>query len=117
MKTDARGNKWYETNFRDSQAQEWLHEIRGKWQTATDEEISLAKKKVVDVFGGNADGALGQACRDFVYVFGADKRSHYFVLTETRLGDLCLMYEGECDMQFSAEASFDFIKMQRDLGM
>ena len=117
VRVDRRGNRWFQTQLNDNQTHSWLQEVCQNWETVSDEDVAMAKKKLVDKFNGDVDGAMGQPCQDFLYVFGKDGKSHYFVCTDPAVEDTCLMYEGECDMTFAACATFDLVKMQRDDGM
>ena len=124
VKVDHRGHRWLQTSM-NSHEQEWLDEVRRDWESAPDEAIEQAKVKITSLFEGDdfaksllhSKNFRGQACRDFIYVFSIDGVSHYFVCTGTNTKPIAVKCEGECDMNFSPEAEFDLILMQRDLGM
>tara|TARA_B110000858_G_scaffold8852_1_gene9411 strand:+ start:1955 stop:2299 length:345 start_codon:yes stop_codon:yes gene_type:complete len=100
---DHRGNKWIKSVIIKKE-QYLLNTIRKNWMSVTDEDICLAKKMVLDVFGENNE-VRGMPCKDFLYMF--DDKNHYFVNTDTNKEPLVYKYEGECDMSFSDNANFD----------
>ena len=115
---DKRGHEWLQKSISVELSKE-LELVRKEWAWVTDEEIENAKQKITLIFDDDEKwkSVKGQACSDFIYLFGDDGKSHYFVATNESKQPIAIKVMGECDMTFSPSADFSLILMQRDIGM
>ena len=67
VKVDHRGNRWFQTQLGDNQTHSWLQKVCQNWETVSDADVAMAKKKLVDKFDGDVDGAMGQPCQNFLF--------------------------------------------------
>lgn len=111
---DARGNRWLGAALAADSA-ERLAATHARWAEAPDADIVAAKTAVACAAGvsGSAMSSMrGMACADFLYIFN-DEHQHFFV--PVGAGTRMLVYEGECDMYWSPDATFDMIQLQVDM--
>lgn len=105
---DERGNTWHKSHV-SREAQKTLDVVRHNWVSVNEEAIAAAKTLITSTFGCDASGTRGMACADFIYLFGNDGCSHFFVCTNPKKDATALKYEGECDMSFSPTCDFDTV--------
>jgi len=102
---DNRGNRWIKTSI-DKDEQKIVNEIKEEWETTSDENIDKVKKIILNSFGEN-HLIRGLPCHDFIYMFSNDNCNHYFLLTDINKQPLLYKYEGECEMMFCDNITFD----------
>ena len=120
---DARGNTWRSAALAPSELQR-LAAAHASWATASDADIAAAKRIIAtaaNVCGTPAEASmLGMACADFLYLYNS-AHQHFFVHVHgdpAVNGDpAVLIYEGECDMQWSMSAPFAIVQMQIDMAL
>jgi hypothetical protein len=111
---DSRGNTIYGTTL-EKKDLKFLESIRKGWSDVSDADILTAKQKIVGAFDFDASNVMGMACRDFIYIYHANKHDHFFAWTGggrgTEKQHNVYRYHGECDLCFSTEAEFEIIKL------
>ena len=90
---DERGNTWHKSHV-SREAQKTLDVVRQNWVSVNEEAIAAAKTLITSTFGCDASGTRGMACADFIYLFGNDGCSHFFVCTNPNKNATALKYEG-----------------------
>lgn len=89
-----------------------MERIRTEWDVASDEAIAIAKDAIiVGLLGCPPLPVKGMVCSDFIYL-RTDKLDKHFFMPTNGCEEHALVFEGDVDMHFAPECTYDVVKMQ-----